>query len=130
MGAYGTPDTYPYEEIERKCSRCGKSSKGEFCCYCGFPLSVDAKQGYKSMYSIILIVLSAVLLGMGLLMSEKTIPDILFIVWVTTLFYTAGNLLGAILCKIKKVKNKRYITHFLCAMLISVAIFVVFIMTA
>lgn len=38
MGAYGTPDTYPYEEIERKCPKCGKQGKGKFCCYCGAPL--------------------------------------------------------------------------------------------
>ena len=38
MSAYGTPDTYPYEEIERECPKCGKKSKGKFCSYCGAAL--------------------------------------------------------------------------------------------
>lgn len=41
MGAYGTPDTYPYEEIERKCPKCGKVSKGKFCCYCGAEMRTE-----------------------------------------------------------------------------------------
>lgn len=35
MGAYGTPDIYPHEEIEKTCPKCGKKSKGKFCYNCG-----------------------------------------------------------------------------------------------
>ena len=41
MGAYGTPDTYPQEELERTCSKCGKVSKGKFCCYCGAAMGTE-----------------------------------------------------------------------------------------
>nr|DAH65798.1 MAG TPA: putative cytoplasmic protein [Caudoviricetes sp.] len=49
MSAYGTPDTYPYEEIEKECPKCGKKSKGKFCSYCGAAMEkVSATKAEKS----------------------------------------------------------------------------------
>lgn len=130
MGAYGTPDTYPYEEIERKCPKCGKVSKGEFCCHCGYPMKLDGEKGYKSMYSVYIEVITAVVFLFGVFMGEKTAEWIVFMAWIACLLYSAQNLLAVVLCKIRKTKNKRYIKHFLWSLLISVGIFICFLMVA
>lgn len=130
MGAYGTPDTYPYEEIERKCPKCGKKSKGKFCCHCGFPMELDGEKGYKSMYSVYIDVLTIVAFSIGVVLGPKTINGIMFMAWIACLFYSAQNLFGAFLCIVKKTKNKRYIKHFLWSLFISVGILILFLMTA
>lgn len=35
MGAYGSPDLYPYDKMERRCPKCGRRVSGKYCPECG-----------------------------------------------------------------------------------------------
>ena len=39
MGAYGSPDTFPYDKVDRKCPKCGKIVSGKYCPECGAKLT-------------------------------------------------------------------------------------------
>lgn len=44
MGAYGSPDTFPYDKMEKKCPKCGKMVEGKFCPECGARLYKEKKK--------------------------------------------------------------------------------------
>ena len=136
MGAYGTPDIYPYEEIERRCPKCRKISKGKFCCYCGASLT-DAKpkkefqrngeKGYWSMLGMVTLFLSisvfAILFFLG---GERELKDLMVSVFLGACVSAVGNLIGMVLCSISKTKNNHYKKFFLGSLALCVCSFILF----
>ncbi len=44
MGAFGSPDTFPYDKMEKKCPKCGKIVEGKFCPECGTRIEGNKKK--------------------------------------------------------------------------------------
>lgn len=139
MGAYGTPDTYPYEEIERKCPKCGKKSKGKFCCYCGASLEGiqpekkerrDGERGYWGIFGMIVMFLSIAMFALLFFFGgNSSIKDFSVSLFAGAGVSAAGNLLGMVFCWISKTKNKHYQKYFLGSLAICLISFILFGMT-
>lgn len=136
MGAYGTPDTYPYEEIERRCPKCRKMSKGQFCCYCGASLEGakakkqiqrDGEKGYWSMLGMVTLFLSisafAILFFLG---GDRGLKDLMASLFLGAGVSAVGNLVGMVLCSISKTKNNHYKKFFFGSLALCVCSFVLF----
>lgn len=89
MGAYGSPDTYPYD----------KSEKGE----------KPRKKCYISMYSIIMYIL-CVLFFITFLITQREVnwESFSYALFAAATVLLAGNSIALLLCLFKKVKNNLY----------------------
>ena len=135
MGAYGTPDTYPYEETERKCPHCGRQSKGRFCCYCGASLEGakakkevrrDGEKGYRSIFGGLVLFFSIAMFAFLFFFGEKTLKEFSIALFAGAGVSAVGNCIGMILCILSKTKNKWYRKAFFCSLAVCVLSFILF----
>lgn len=66
MGAYGSPDLYPYDKMERRCPKCGRMVTGKYCPECGAKISGAKKKNsgcLKAFIICIIIVLGILVLA-------------------------------------------------------------------
>lgn len=78
MGAYGSPDLYPYDKMERRCPKCGRVVTGKYCPECGAKIGITQKKNsgcLKAFIICIIIVLGLLVLASIGSKSGKTAVD-------------------------------------------------------
>lgn len=116
MGLFGSPDLYPYVQIEKKCVACGKMGTGKFCSECGVPYKRHAK--YFSTAATIVITMSIVIFSLCFIAGGTNLASLFLSAMIAASVCFFGNLINMILCFFKKRRNRLYLIHALLSLAI------------
>ncbi len=119
MGLFGSPDLYPYDQIEKKCNVCGKKGTGKFCSECGTPYKLQDK--YISIASIVVFTAAIVVFILCFIAAGVNLAGFFLSLILASCVSFLGNLICTVLCIFKKRKNKIYLIYTLFS--ISIAMF-------
>ena len=114
MGAYGSPELYPYEYLKKRCPNCAKAGEGKFCSECGTPY-VDKKHRL-SKASVRIICISLALFILCFLAGGRNLEAFVLSAFLASLVSFVGNILCVVLSFFKKEKAKFYLSQALFSM--------------
>lgn len=113
MGAYGSPELYPFEYMNRKCPKCGKAGNGKFCSECG---TSYGKKYYIRKASVWVISISIVVFILCFLAGGRDLKAFFLSAFVATIVSFIGNVMCIFFCLIKKRSIKFHLSQALFAM--------------
>ncbi len=124
MGLFGSPDLYPYDQIEKKCSVCGKMGTGKYCSQCGAPYKLKDK--YISIASVVVITASIVVFILCFIAAGVNLAGFFLSLILASSVSFLGNLICIVLCIFKKRKNKIFLIYTLFSMSIAMFAFLLY----
>lgn len=124
MGLFGSPELYPYNEIDKKCSACGKMGTGKFCSQCGTPYKRGDK--YISISLIVVFTFSILLFFLFFVAGGANITSFFISLMLGSSVSFLGNLICIIFCSIKKRKNRVYLIYALFSLAIAMITFLLY----
>ncbi len=138
MGAYGSPDTFPYDKMERKCHRCGKVVVGKYCPECGAKMdskirkektssSGKSKSGNPIFAIVLDIIVTLFIFFVG---TDKSMSSFFGSAIFPALFSAVVYVIKIILSAIKGKDNSYNIKGALISALITIGSFIVFGLTS
>lgn len=129
MGAYGSPDTYPYDKIERKCPKCGKTVKGKFCPECGTPLKkkIILRDNKKSKFDAVLISVSIIINALVYFIgTNRSLNNLFCFAAAASSVCFLGFIIRIVICAISKKDNSGNIKKALISIVLSIILFILF----
>lgn len=132
MGAYGSPDLYPYDKMERRCPKCGRMVTGKYCPECGAKMTDKQKkrtsidEGDTGNPTVAIIVLVAVVMFIFLVGTDKSLNSLFACIVFPSLFATAVYVIKIIISAIRGKRNHYNIKWALVWAVVTIVAFISF----
>ena len=133
MGAYGSPDLYPYDKMERRCPKCGRMVTGKYCPECGAKMtnkskkrtSVEENETGKNPI-ITIIILTVITMFIFFAGTDKSLNSLFGCIVFPALFATAVYVIKIIISAIRGKRNHYNIKWALVWAIVTIIAFISF----